>query len=215
MLITDTALFPDNRSFLEAIEKTLAGGVRLIQLREKSLSGRDLLNLARRLREITKKHKARLLINERADIAKLVEADGLHLPVKAFSVKDARELLGEKAIIGISTHSVAEAQRAEADGADYITFGPVYRTASKARYGDPPGLGPLKEAASLLSIPVYALGGITSGRVREVLRAGAEGVALISAILASKDITKSAREINMELEDYIKSVKNDKYQKTF
>jgi len=201
MLITDKSLFPDDSSFLEAIEKALAGGVRLIQLREKGLSGRELLALARRLRKMTGRHKARLLINERADIAGLAAADGIHLPVTAFSVKDARRLMSENALIGASTHSVDEARRAVREGADYITFGPVYCTPSKAGYGAPVGLGPLKDAASGLTIPVYALGGIKKEGVQEVMEAGAYGVALISAILASKDILASAREIKRELED--------------
>jgi len=213
MLITDSGLFEDTPSFLEAMKKTLAGGVRLIQLREKGLSGRDLLALGRKLKDMTTRHKARLFINERADIAKLIEADGLHLPVNAFSVRDARGLMGAEAIIGVSTHSADEARAAEADGADYVTFGPVYETPSKARYGAPLGLGPLPELTSRLTIPVYALGGITYQRVREVMENGASGVALISAILASKEICKSAKEIKKELKYYIKNVEQDKYQK--
>ncbi len=207
MLITDTGLFPEMHSFLDAIEKALAGGVKFIQLREKGLCGRDLLGLARRLRAITGRHSAGLIINERADIAKLVGADGLHLPVRAFSVREARGLLGEGALIGVSTHSTGEARKAARDNADYITFGPVYKTPSKSRYGEPLGLEALKEAARGLTIPIYALGGIQCRRVREVMENGASGVALISAILASKDISESAGEIKMALEAYMKNEK--------
>lgn len=213
MLITDSGLFEDTSSFLEAMESALYGGVRLVQVREKGLCSRDLLALARRLRDITGRHKARLFINERADIAKIIKADGLHLPVNAFSVMEARRLMGAEAFIGVSTHSVAEARAAEAKGADYVTFGPVYETPSKARYGAPLGLGPLKKAASRLNIPVYALGGITSQRVQEVMEGGASGVALISAILASKEICESAKEITKELKYSIKNVEQDKHQK--
>jgi len=214
MLITDSGLFEDTSSFLEAMESALYGGVRLVQVREKGLCSRDLLALARRLRDITGRHKARLFINERADIAKIIKADGLHLPVNAFSVMEARRLMGAEAFIGVSTHSIGEARAAEAQGADYVTFGPVYETPSKARYGTPLGLGPLRElTTSRLTIPVYALGGITYQRVREVMDGGASGVALISAILASKEICKSAKEITKELKYYIKNVEQDKYQK--
>jgi len=202
MLITDSGLFPDKKSFFDAIKKALAGGVRLIQLREKGLDGREFLTLARRLREITRGVNAELIINGRADIAMLARADGLHLPASAFSPTEARGLMGEDALIGVSTHSADEAQRAGQEGADYITFGPIYETPSKACYGAPVGIAALKKTASLLSIPVYALGGIKRERIREVMEAGALGVALISAILASDDITASSREIIKELEDY-------------
>jgi len=213
MLITDSGLFADTPSFLDAMESALYGGVRLVQLREKGLCSRDLLALARKLRDITGRHSARLFINERADIAKLIKADGLHLPVNAFSVSEARGLMGAEAFIGVSTHSVDEARAAEADGADYVTFSPIYDTPSKARYGAPLGLGPLPELTSRLTIPVYALGGITCQRVREVMDCGAWGIALISAILASKEICKSAKEITKELKYSIKNVEKDKYQK--
>jgi len=213
MLITDSGLFEDTSSFLEAMESALYGGVRLVQLREKGLCSRDLLALARRLRDITGRHNAMLFINERADIAKLIKADGLHLPVNAFSVMEARRLMGAEAFIGVSTHSIGEARAAEADGADYVTFSPIYDTPSKARYGAPLGLGPLRELAPRLTIPVYALGGITSQRVREVMKNGASGVALISDILASKEICKSAKEITNELKYCIKNVEQDECHK--
>jgi len=206
MLITDSGLFADTSSFLDGVERALYGGVRLVQLREKGLCGRDLLALARKLRDITERHNARLIINERADIAKLIKADGLHLPVNAFSVRDARGMMGADAVIGVSTHSAAEALAAEAHGADYITLSPIYETPSKARYGEPIGLVPLKEAASTLSIPVYALGGITYQRVGEVMECGAWGIALISAILASNDSCKSTRRINTEIKKYQKNL---------
>lgn len=202
MLITDSTLFPDKKAFLRASEGALRGGVDTIQLREKALSARDLLGLAHKLRELTIRFNAKLLINERVDIAMLAGADGVHLPVKAFSPSQARALMGDKAIIGISTHSAAGALQAEAGGADYVTLGPVYHTASKAPYGEPIGQKPLTEAAAHLKIPLYALGGINKERVGEVLEAGASGVALISAILAGKDTESRAREITDELIKY-------------
>ncbi|MFQ5480207.1 MAG: thiamine phosphate synthase [Thermodesulfobacteriota bacterium] len=199
MLITDSELFPDKESFLEGSKKALTGGVDTIQLREKTLSARELLCLAHELRKLTHKFRAKLIINERSDIAKLAEADGVHLPAAAFSAHDARALLGEKALIGVSAHSLGDALSAEAGGADYVTLSPIYHTPSKAAYGEPIGLGPLAETTAELKIPVYALGGINKKRVKEVLHAGAAGVALISAILCTGSPRESARELADEL----------------
>lgn len=195
MLITDTGLFATRDEFLCAVEAALAGGVSAVQMREKSMKARDALALARVLREITRRHGGALLINERVDIAMLSEADGVHLPSRAFTADVARELLGEEAVIGVSTHSMDEALSAEAAGADYVTFGPVYPTPSKAAYGEPPGIGALSEVCSRLGIPVFGLGGIGEERVGEVMRAGAAGIALIRAILEADDPGAAARDL--------------------
>lgn len=202
MLITESRLFTDKESLLRACEGALRGGVDTIQLREKTLGARELLALGRALRKLTEKFNAKLLINERVDIAMLVPAHGVHLPAKAFSPSAARSLMGDKAIIGVSTHSVKEAQEAEAEGADYVTLGPVYFTKSKAPYGEPIGTGPITEAAGKLKIPVYALGGINEERAAVVLRAGAGGIAVISAILAKRETELRAREIADEFIKY-------------
>ena len=173
---------------LEALEFALEGGARLIQLREKDLSARDLFDLAGRLRQLTRRFGAKLLINDRVDIAIAVDADGVHLPASSFSPADARRLLGEDKIIGLSAHSTQDAIRAEREGADFVTFSPIYYTPSKAGYGTPQGLENLEEVCTKVNIPVYALGGIKGENVREVMGCGAKGVALISAILGAKDI---------------------------
>lgn len=195
-LVTDRKI---TKGLSGAIEEALQGGVRCVQLREKDLSGRELLMLARGLREITKNHGARLLINDRIDVAIASEADGVHLGQSSVSPRDARSLLGKDKLIGASAHSLAEAKRAHDEGADFITLGPVYYTASKAAYGAPFGPAIINEVKKAVGVPVYAIGGINVDRIPEVISWGADGVALISAILGSKDIKKSAAEFTKAL----------------
>ena len=195
-LITDGSA-SSGEAFLEKIEAALRGGVRIIQLREKSLSARELLEAAKGVRELTAAFGARLLINDRVDIAMLSSADGVHLTSKSYSASFARALLGKEGVVGVSTHSVIEAKAAEKDGADFITFGPVFHTPSKAGYGEPLGVAELKKAVRALSIPVYGLGGINMKNAGQVLKAGANA-AVISAIMGSPDIEAGARELLKE-----------------
>ncbi len=197
-LVTDRRLVGD---IAEAVESALEGGVKLVQIREKDLGGKDLLELAKKIRKKTLEFGARLIINDRLDVALLSDADGVHLGQDSFSPKDARKIIGGRRLIGVSTHSLEEAKRAEAEGADLITFGPVYYTASKAPYGEPLGTGLLKEACGKVKIPVYAIGGIKKENVKEATASGVEGVAVISAILGSSDIKRSAQELTGELGD--------------
>jgi len=184
---------------LEAIEKALKGGLKAVQLREKDLGIRELLDLACRMRALTAGYGAKLFINDRADIALTVDADGVHLSRTGIPVQAARKAAEGRLMIGVSTHSLQEAQQAEADGADFITLGPVYETPSKMQYGKPIGIHLLNEAASNCRIPVFAIGGITIKRIEDVLEQGASGVALISAILAAEDIKKTTEEFMRKL----------------
>lgn len=197
-LITDRELTGEE-GLVRSIRAALEGGVRFIQLREKGLSARGLLELARELRRVTGDYGARLLINDRADIALLSGADGVHLGQKGVSAKEARRMLGKDGLIGVSAHGLDEARRAWEDGADFITLGPVYFTPSKAGYGKPAGVDAIREVKKALDIPVYAIGGIKKEHIKEVLQAGADGAAVISAILGAPDIKKSAAEILEEL----------------
>lgn len=190
-LITDGSAKRDLPGFLEKIDEALAGGARLIQLREKDLSAKDLLVLAKVIKAKAETYGARLFINERADIALVAGADGVHITGTGYAPFEARKILGVKALIGVSTHSIVEARRAEEEGADFVTFGPVYFTRSKAAYGEPLGIEKLRETATLVKIPVFALGGITTERVAEAVSNGASGVAVISAVFGSNDIKKS------------------------
>ena len=165
----------------------------MVQLREKDLSGKDLYALARRLRDLTARYDALLLINDRVDVARAVRADGVHLPQASFPPQVARDILGKDALIGVSTHSLEEARAAQEAGADVITFGPVYETPSKRAYGPPVGIEALTAVCREIPVPVYALGGMKQENLAEVTTAGASGVAMISAILAQPDPEQAAR----------------------
>ncbi len=197
-LITDRKLFRDDGAFFGAVEQALAGGLRAVQLREKDLPERELLDMAYRMRELTGRYNARLFVNDRLDIALAVEADGVHLGGSSLPAGAARRVAGEKFLIGISTHGVEEAEEAQREGADFVTVGPVYETPSKMRYGRPLGPEVLKNVKEKTSVPIFAIGGIKQERVGEVLGSGAYGVALISAVLAARDI-KSTTETFMRL----------------
>ncbi len=198
-LITDRKLFDSPRSMLKAIEEALRGGVRAIQLREKDLDIRSLLAMANRLRELTSRYHAKLFINDRVDVALVVEADGVHLGAAGIPVAAARKVSGSGMMIGVSTHSVEQARQANADGADFITLGPVFETPSKVQYGRPVGKEVLREAATALSLPVFAIGGMAVQRVREVMQEGAFGIALISAVLTARNIRRTTEEFMREL----------------
>ena len=177
----------------QAIRLALQGGVRAVQLREKDLPIQELLALARELRTLTREFGAQLFINDRVDIAVTVEADGVHLGHQSMPVEAARKIVGDSMLIGVSTHSVEEASAAQAAGADFVTFGPIYETPSKMPLGTPVGLEALRDARRAVEIPIFALGGIRGKNIGHVLWAGADGVAMISTILRSEDIQKAAR----------------------
>lgn len=199
-LITDGGAAGNTAGLLRRVKEALSGGVRIVQLREKALGGRTLLELALKMREVTAAFGARLLVNDRIDVTLLSGADGVHLGQSSVSASEARGILGAGKLIGVSTHSLDEARVAEADGADFVTFGPVYPTPSKACYGPPVGTQALKEASASVRVPVYAIGGVKKENLREVITAGAFGAAVISAVLAGEDPAKDARELIEGLE---------------
>jgi thiamine-phosphate pyrophosphorylase len=174
--------------FYDGIEDALRGGVKAIQLREKDLSVRELLEMAGRLRDLTSMYNARLFINDRVDVALSVGADGVHLGGRSMPAYAARKAGGRRLLIGVSTHTLSEAFQAEREGADFITYGPLYDTPSKRIFGPPVGLGSLDDFNGKVGIPLFGLGGIKADRVKDVIGAGAWGVALVSAILSSDNI---------------------------
>lgn len=184
-LITDRHQVPAGHTLFSVIEAALRGGVKAVQLREKDLSTDELLPLARELYTLTRQHGARLLINDHVDVALAVKADGVHLGGHSRPTEAVRRQVGTEMLIGVSTHSQDETLTAFEQGADFVTFGPVYTTPSKAAYGAPQGLSVLAEACRNSPLPVFALGGITSERAAEARAAGAYGVAVISAIIGS------------------------------
>ena len=192
-LITDRHQLPAGQTLPAVIEAALQGGVQAVQLREKDLSVDELLPLARELRSLTCQYGARLLINDNIDVALAVGADGVHLGGHSQATEVVRSRIGRKMLIGVSTHNNGEIQTACDQGADFVTFGPVYATPSKAVYGAPQGLPALAEACKNSTLPVFALGGITSARADAVRAAGAHGIALISAIIASSSPISAAK----------------------
>ena len=183
------------RDLLWVLERALEGGVRAVQLREKDLGGRELFVLAEKTKRLCERYQANLFVNDRVDVALGVDADGVHLGGDSMPVRAARELLGAEKLIGVSTHSIKEAREAEQEKADFILFGPVYFTASKAAYGEPQGLGRLKKVVEKISLPVYAIGGVKAGNIAEVKETGVRGIALISAVLSASDPRAATRRI--------------------
>jgi len=186
-LITDRHQVPAGRTLTATVEAALRGGVRAVQLREKDLPAAQLLPLAKELRAITRRFDARLLINDRIDVAQAVEADGVHLGGHSLPVATARSLLGPDMLIGVSTHHPDEIAVAALGSADFVTFGPVFATPSKTAYGPPLGLDALRTACIVSPLPVFALGGIRTSDLPGLIDSGIHGVAVISAIIAAND----------------------------
>lgn len=176
------------RAIEEVFGELLAAGVKMLQLRAKSLAAKDFLALAKLVRRETESHSCRLIVNDRADIAMACNADGVHLGQDDLPLEVGRRLMGNK-IIGISTHDIEQARRAQSGGADYIGFGPMFGTQTKDTGYDARGMEMLKEIRAAVSIPIVAIGGITEDNVSQVWQAGADSAAIISDILRSKDIT--------------------------
>lgn len=186
------------RPLLEVVEAALSGGLRAVQLREKDLPLPELYDLAWELRALTARFDARLFINERIDVALAVEADGVQLGINSLPVTAARRIAPDL-LIGYSSHAVGEAAAALAKGADFVTFGPVFPTPSKAAYGEPLGLNALAEACSRLRGPLFALGGVKQANLAQVTAVGCHRVALISDILAAPDPAAAAESLRRGL----------------
>jgi thiamine-phosphate pyrophosphorylase len=178
------------RDTVEIAEAAIEGGVDAVQLREKDTTARHRYELGTRLREVTAAADVPLIVNDRIDIAMAIDADGVHLGQSDLPVGAARELLGPDAIIGCSASTVADAQAAAADGADYLGVGAVYPTDSKADIDDDEfAIGPerVRTVAESVSIPVVGIGGITADNAGTVVDGGAVGVAVITAITQADD----------------------------
>ena len=193
-LVTDRHQTGD-RDLLEVVSHAVRGGLRAVQLREKDLSTRDLYRLAERLLDITRTAGIALLINDRVDVALALDADGVHLTRRSLPPKAARDLLGPGKLIGISCHSLADVQEAVADGVDFVVLGPIYATPSKVGYGPPVTTALLREARSVCSLPLLAIGGIKAAQVPAVMASGADGIAAISAVMSAPDPAMATREI--------------------
>ncbi len=183
------------RSLVPLLQRVLTAGISAIQLRERDLSARELVTLAREVQAVMASSKSQLLINDRVDVALALEGVGVHLRSNSLPLSVARQMLGAQRLLGISVHAVEEAVEAEAQGADYIVLGPIYETPSKQMFGPPLGIHALEKACKLVRIPIFGIGGVTAARAREMRRVGAFGVAVITAILGADDVESAAREV--------------------
>ena len=182
--ITDTSVA--GLSHTEQVERLLAGGATIIQLREKQISARLFFEDAVTARQLTRAAGAKLIINDRVDVALAVQADGVHLGQTDIPVEVARKLLGENSIIGFSTHTLEQARMALNLTIDYLAFGPIYPTATKQNPDSVTGVSNLVRVKSLAgSLPVVAIGGINFENISEVMTTGADSAAVISAVLSN------------------------------
>jgi len=190
----------DCRAALDwTIARAAAGGADVIQLREKGLTDRELLSRAREVRDWTRTAGVLFIVNDRPDVARLVDADGVHLGQDDLSVKDARRIVGQDVLIGVSTHSSDQVRQAVLDGADYLGIGPVFPSKTKA-FEHYPGLEFIRAAAELTSLPLFALGGITLATAPDVVRAGVWRIAVSAAIAQAEDPEQAARELRAAVE---------------
>ncbi len=200
VLITDRKICEVNLTDL--IMQAVEGGVDTVQLREKDLNTRDLYDLAKVARKITKKNGVKLIINDRVDVAIAVDADGVHLGWQSLGIDIVRKMIGHDMLIGFSAHSLKDAESAEKSGADYVSISPIYDTPHKGFYVKPFGVDKIGKIKEFVDIPVIALGGINENNVEEVLKNDADGVAVISAILLSENPEQSATNLCRKIKNY-------------
>jgi len=198
-LLTDEVL-QSRFSHEELARLGIAGGADTIQLREKGGSTRRMIEVAKSLEAVCRKAGVPLIVNDRIDVAMASDADGVHLGQSDFPIPLARSLLGEDKLIGGSAATLEEARMCLADGADYIGFGPVYVTGSKADAGPVSGPAVLKQVVETIPLPILAIGGVTAEKVPEVMRAGAYGIAVISAVCCQIDPEGATRALRQALE---------------
>ncbi|OPY33838.1 MAG: Thiamine-phosphate synthase [Methanomassiliicoccales archaeon PtaU1.Bin124] len=193
-IVTDSKL-SHGMAHAEVAAKAVKGGADIIQLRDKNMSKRELYLTALEMRQIAKDGGASFIVNDCVEVALAAKADGVHLGQDDLPLEAARRISPPGFIIGISVGSAAQARKAEEGGADYVALSPVFDTATKADVGPGKGLEVLREIHEVVSIPIVAIGGIDKGNVRSVLAAGADGIAVISAVVGQKDVEGAAREM--------------------
>ncbi|WP_315081099.1 thiamine phosphate synthase [uncultured Clostridium sp.] len=195
-LVTDRDLMSTS-TLEEAVEKAILRGATLVQLREKECSSHDFYETALKIKKITQKHNIPLIINDRVDIALAVDADGIHIGQSDLPATIVRKIIGEDKIVGVSAGDLDEALKAQKDGADYIGVGAMYSTGTK-KDATSTTMDELKEIIKTVSIPVVAIGGINKERVKDFREINIDGLAIVSAIIAQKDIEKATRELKEE-----------------
>ena len=193
-LVTDRGL-ARGRSTLEIVSAAVKGGATVVQLREKNCSTREFIEQAMNIKDFLKTHSVPLVINDRVDVAQAVKADGVHLGQTDMPLEMAKGILGDTMIIGISTESVQDGIEAEKGGADYLGVSPIYATPTKTDTAPPLGLEGLLEISKAVNLPLVGIGGLSRNNAAEVIRSGADGVAVVSAIVAADDPETAAREL--------------------
>ena len=193
-LVTDRDLSL-GRSTVDIVRAAVAGGVTCVQLREKNRPTRQFMAEARAVRDLLAGTATTLIINDRIDVALAVGADGVHLGQSDMSVADARRVAGANMLIGVSAECVEDAVRAQAQGADYVGISPVFPTPTKTDAGPPLGLEGVRRIRAAVSLPLVGIGGIGPGNAAEVIRAGCDGVAVVSAIVSAADPGRAAAEL--------------------
>ncbi len=186
------------KSVKETTRLVIDGGADAIQLREKTISDSEFISLAGEVRDITTKRGSLLIINDRVHVAREINADGVHLGQQDMSALEARNIIGDEKIIGVSTHNVTQAMQALKDGADYIAIGPIYPTSTKD-HEPSVGIQIIRKISGAVNIPFIAIGAITLENLNEVLNAGAPRVAVCSAIIGSKDIYSTTKQFKEKL----------------
>ncbi len=188
------------RSNLEVLDGLIAGGARIVQLRDKDLSDGEYYQLARAFRERTSNANVTLIVNDRVDVALAVNADGVHLGQGDFPVAQARKLLGHERIIGLSTHNIDEAKEGIRLGADYINVGPIYPTQTKDHVGPAVGIGLLRDVLAFARIPVTVMGGIKLDNLDPLIQAGASRIAVVTGLVGAQDIPAAVREFRRRIQ---------------
>ena len=197
-LVTDRSL-ARGRASSDVVREAVAGGVTCVQLREKNCGTREFMEEARAVRAATRALGVPLIVNDRVDVALAIGADGVHLGQQDMALADARRLGPPGWIVGVSAESVADAVRAERDGADYVGVSPVFATPTKTDHAAPLGLAGLRAIRAATKLPLVAIGGIHAGNARETIQAGADGLAVVSAIVAADDPRAAAEILRREI----------------
>ena len=198
-LVTDRAL-ARGRSLVDLVRQAVAGGVTVVQLREKAASTRELVALAESLQELLAPRHVPLIIDDRVDVALAVGAAGVHLGQSDMPAARARRLLPDGRLLGVSVSTVEEARRAESDGADYLGVSPIYATPTKTDTPPAVGLAGLRALRAATRVPLVAIGGLAAANLLPVLASGADGIAVVSAIMAADDPAAAARELRLLIE---------------
>jgi thiamine-phosphate pyrophosphorylase len=181
------------------VAQAIEGGAQMVQLRDKKSSDAEFLELARRIHKVTLKKKIPLIINDRVDVARIVDAEGVHLGGEDLPVKETRKILGSKRIIGASASDIKTAKIKEKEGADYIGLCPIFETGSK-EIEKPVGIEILKEAKRILKVPVFPIGGINLSNLDQIISTGTKKIAVISAIFMAEDVKEAAQNLLKRLE---------------